>query len=127
MNDASNNLVGLVLISLVAVALIAALVWTIIVLRRGARLRRLEQQALEARELAVIIEESQATIGGAVCIVALLVCVIGALFGYSRATTVFQQIEAGVSLMAGTMLFGLGASLGRSRTYRIYRSMQREA
>jgi hypothetical protein len=52
------------------------------------------------------------------CTLLLILTVIATVFAYSQATTVFQQIEAGVSLIGGCILFGLGTALGRSRTYR---------
>jgi hypothetical protein len=55
----------------------------------------------------------------------LILTVLGTVFAYPQATTGFQQIEAGVSFIGGCILFGLGAALGRSRTYRVYRSEQR--
>jgi hypothetical protein len=38
-------------------------------------------------------------------------------FRYGKATTIFQQIEVGVSLIAGSIPFGLGVAIARRRTY----------
>lgn len=105
----------------VAIVLIGLAVNAAMMIRR----RREAERALQARELAVMVEDVRITGGGAICWVALAITVFGAIAGYNAAKTVFQQIEAGVSLIAGVMLFGLGAALGRRRTYRIYRSEQR--
>ncbi len=115
----NGALVALVTFVVAAVILIAA------VTAAGKR-RRQRQIELAARELAVIVEHVQISAFGGICVVLLFVTVIGSVFGYSAAKTVFQQIEAGVSLIAGCILFGLGAALGQSRTYRVYRSDQRE-
>jgi hypothetical protein len=80
---------------------------------------------IEMREFAVMVEKIESTAGGTICGVLLFITLFFSLLGYSAATTVFQQIEAGVSLMAGILLFGLGVVLGRKRTYRIYRSEHR--
>ncbi|MBR1280351.1 hypothetical protein [Bradyrhizobium sp. AUGA SZCCT0283] len=87
---------------------------------------RSERKAiLRDREMAVIAERVETTGGGRLCILLLVLTVIGTVIAYSQATTVFQQIQAGVSFIGGCILFGLGAALGRSRTYRVYRSEQR--
>jgi len=39
---------------------------------------------------------------------------------YSAANTVFQQIQAGVGMIASILLFGLGVALLRKRIYRVY-------
>jgi hypothetical protein len=51
--------------------------------------------------------------------------IAGSSISYLMVTTVFQQIEVSVSMISGLILFGLGAALGRRRTYRIYRSENR--
>lgn len=97
----------------------------------GKRRRRLRDQevaiaaSLESRELAVMVEDVKTTRFGAFCIVMLVVNVFVTWLSYTSAQTVFQQIQIGVALIASTMLFGLGAALGRRRTYRIYRSKHR--
>jgi hypothetical protein len=65
--------------------------------------------------MAVIAERVETTGGGRLCILLLILIVIGTVFAYLQATTVFQQIEAGVSFIGGCILFGLGVALGRSR------------
>lgn len=90
----------------------------------GARRRREQFDALKQREFAVMVEEVNSTGWGAFCIMMLVLTVLASVFGYNVAKTVFQQIEAGVTLIAGLILFGLGAALGRRRSYRLYRSEQ---
>lgn len=90
------------------------------------RRRRVRQRALEARELAVIIEEVATTGGGNISFAMLVLTVLGSIAVFGGAKTVFQEIAAGVLLIAGAILFGLGVALGRTRTYRIYRSEHRD-
>ena len=117
-----QSLQGLIAVGVICAALVL-LVWAGIV----AAQRRKEREAnLAAREMATMIEETQVTPGGAICFALLVITVIGSFFAYGKATTIFQQIEAGVSLIAGSILFGLGVAIGRKRTYRIYRSEQRQ-
>ncbi|WP_338688432.1 hypothetical protein V5279_23850 [Bradyrhizobium sp. 26S5] len=42
-----------------------------------------------------------------------------ALFG---ATSIFQQIQAGVAFIGTAIVCGLGVAMGRRRTYRVYRT-----
>ncbi|MGY4399878.1 hypothetical protein [Bradyrhizobium sp. USDA 3315] len=42
-----------------------------------------------------------------------------ALFG---ATSIFQQIQAGVAFIGTAIVCGLGVAMGRRRTYRVYRA-----
>lgn len=106
------------------VAIVAALIIGIIAyeVRRARRAR----EALEARELAVIEEEVRTTGVGVISLLLLVACTLGSASALIGATNVVQQIGAGVLLIAGAVLFGLGAALGRRRTYRIYRSENRE-
>ncbi|WP_445488111.1 hypothetical protein [Rhodopseudomonas sp. RCAM05734] len=88
--------------------------------------RRQLAEALAARELANIVEETNPTAWGGFCIAMIIVTAIGSLFTFSAATTVFQQIEAGVVWIGGTIMFGIGAGLGQKRSYTVYRSIHRE-
>jgi hypothetical protein len=112
-------------LALVVVGVFIAIVGIWFALGVAAQKRSERMAALQDRELAVIVERVEVTVGGSLCTLLLIVTIIGTIFAYSKATTVFQQIEAGVSLIGGCILFGLGTALGRSRTYRIYRSERR--
>ena len=98
--------------------LIAAVVIALLVQRAVA-------QALAARELANIVEEVTPTTCGSFCIGMIVLTAIGAFFAFSAATTVFQQIEAGVAWIGGTIMFGIGAMMNQKRTYTVYRSVHR--
>jgi hypothetical protein len=98
----------------------------ILILRERAVFRWPREAALAAREPAVIVRDTQVTSGGVICFTLLILTVASTIFAYSRAITVFQQIEADVSLISGSsILFGLGVALGRKRTFRIYPSEHR--
>jgi chromate transport protein ChrA len=117
------DLAGGIAIALLVLSLVALAIWRLA--RDAARARR-EHDDLVARELAVIEEKISATPAGVLCVVMIFVVLIWTLQVEGRATTVFQQIEAGVALIAGLILFGLGAALGRRRRYVIYRSEHRK-
>lgn len=105
------------------VLLVAALLGVAIY---AARRRRAKEDALAARELAVIVEEQTAT-GGGVFSMAMLVLTIGfALTIFVSAKSAIHEIEAGVVLTAGAIVWGLGIALGRKRSYRVFRSEHRE-
>jgi drug/metabolite transporter (DMT)-like permease len=87
--------------------------------------QRAAAQALAARELANIVEEVTPTNWGSFCIGMIVLTAIGAFFAFSAATTVFQQIEAGVVWIGGTIMFGIGAMMNQKRTYTVYRSVHR--
>jgi ABC-type multidrug transport system fused ATPase/permease subunit len=104
---------------------IFVIVMIVLGLREQKLSRRQQESALASRELAVIAEEIRTTGGGGFCIAMLILTVTGSSISYLMVTTVFQQIEVSVSMISGLILFGLGAALGRRRTYRIYRSENR--
>jgi NO-binding membrane sensor protein with MHYT domain len=86
----------------------------------------LKKPTLATRELAVIIEHATMTGGGAICVFLLVITLAASVFSLIAATTIFQQIEAGLFLLVGCVLFGLGIALGHKRTYRVYRSEHRD-
>jgi hypothetical protein len=112
-----------------AVALgVAVVVALVVMVYRGVfvmpRRRRLAE-ALASRELANIVEETTPTTWGGFCIGMIVVTAIGSFLAFAAATTVFQQIEAGVVWIGGTIMFGIGAALNQKRTYTVYRSAHR--
>jgi hypothetical protein len=82
-------------------------------------------EALAARELANIIEEVKPTPGGTVCMGMVVLTAFGSFVMFVASNTIFQQIEAGVLWIGGTIMFGIGAALGQRRSYTIYRSTNR--
>lgn len=84
--------------------------------------QHLTEAKFKGDQIAFIVEETKATPVGAICIGLLFMTVLLSLGSYAAAKNIIQQIEAGISLLGGTVLFGLGAALGRRRTYHIMRS-----
>ena len=114
-------LIAVVIVAAVVIAL-ATLIYTRIFITPR---RRAVARSLAARELANIVEEVTPTTWGSFCIGMIVLTAIGAFFAFSAATTVFQQIEAGVVWIGGTIMFGIGAMMNQKRTYTVYRSVHR--
>jgi hypothetical protein len=112
---------GAVLIAAVVIALLVLIYRRIFITPR----QRAAAEALAARELANIVEEVTPTTWGSFCLGMIVLTAIVAFFTFSAATTVFQQIEAGVVWIGGTIMFGIGAALSQKRTYTVYRSVHR--
>ena len=123
--DAASQPLIYVVAWLVLVAVVfAGAIWKAL---RDLRRARMAAAALAAREIAVIEETVRSTGFGAVCIVLLLIVIAASGVGYTKAVTVFQQIEIGVGFIGSLIVLGLGAALGRRRSYTVYRSEQRES
>ena len=118
-----NPTLGIVL--LIVVALIVFGVGTANSMRVLRRQREAEA-ILAAREMAVIVEEYKVTAGGTVSLLMLILTVLVAVGIFVSAKSAIHEIEAGVVLTAGSVIWGLGIALGRKRTYRIYRSEHRD-
>lgn len=116
---------GAMSIIVFCVMLVVLLPIAVMVAKRGYMRRAEMEDDLAAREMATIVEDVRTTGFGGVCIVLLLLTVAVTTFSYLSAATVFQQIASGVSLIGGGVLFGAGAVMGRTRTYRVYRSVHR--
>ncbi|MDN5003976.1 hypothetical protein ACFQZO_24365 [Bradyrhizobium sp. GCM10027634] len=109
-----TSIAGLVFVIIVAAILFFA------VEGRDARLKREAAAQIPPRPVAVIDEQSSLTGGGQICAVLLVVSVALSMALYSQANTVFQQIQAGVAMICGILLFGLGVAVLRKRTYKIF-------
>jgi hypothetical protein len=93
---------------------------------RALRRQREAEAALAARELAVIVEENKVTAGGTFSMLMLVLTILFAVGIFVSAKSAIHEIEAGVVLTAGSVVWGLGIALGRRRTYRVFRSEHRE-
>ncbi|UGY23555.1 hypothetical protein HU675_0037300 [Bradyrhizobium septentrionale] len=74
----------------------------------------------QRRQTAVIEEQSRLTGGGVICALLLVLSLLGTMGLYVEAKTVFQQIQAGVAMIAAILLFGLGVAVLRRRTYKVF-------
>ncbi len=94
-----------------------------------ASLRRNGQRVADPASVATatIIEEVRPTAVGVICLLLLIGATIGSSYSYYSATTVMQQIEAGIEFLGSTIFFGLGIIVGRKRVYRVYRAASRPA
>lgn len=113
-------------LAIAAVAIIVAVLLTLYQRLVVTPRRQALAEALAARELANIVEETTSTTWGSFCSGMVVVTAIGCLVLFSVATTVFQQIEVAVIWIGATIMFGIGAALGQKRSYTIYRSIHRQ-
>jgi len=116
------DLVWVFVVFVAGFALIAMLIG---VERRDRRLK--EQQSKGAQIPAAtmfqsgqIEEDVKTTPAGNICIFLLIVTIVISVIIFGVAGTVFGQIEAGLLLISGTLLFGMGIAFGRERSYRVY-------
>jgi len=107
------------------IMVVIALLITVVAGKAIDRRRRKREEELASRELAIIVEDVAITAGGRISMAMLVLTIIYAVLVYVAAKTVFQQIEAGVTLIGGSIIWGLGIAVGRVRTYRVYRSEHR--
>jgi hypothetical protein len=109
-----GTVVGLLFVIVVAAVLYFA------VEGRDARLKQEAAAPKPPRCIAVIEGQSKLTGGGQWCAFLLVVSVAILMLAYAGATTIFQQIQAGVAMIAAILLFGLGVALLRKHTYQVF-------
>jgi hypothetical protein len=105
-----------------AIVLIAVIYGLTRMQRRIEARHEVQSQKLARNEIATIVERSGLTGWGALWTVVLFFAAIIGFFGGATATTVFQQIEASISLISTLILFGIAFAVLRKRTYSVYRS-----
>lgn len=109
--------------SAVAGVLFIIIVACILFLAVERRDKQLKQDAASYKPpepVAVIHERSTPTFAGNICAVLLVLSVFFSARSYLEATTILQQIQATLAMIAGILLFGLGVALMRKRTYRVF-------
>lgn len=119
MDFKNSEIIGSLILAVVVALIIGVLI-------RQMYAERGRRDEMRARELAEMVEEVRLTWVGALCPVLLVIVAFVAAAGYARAVTILQQIEAGIAFLGAAVILGLGVAVGRRRTYRIYRSDQRE-
>jgi hypothetical protein len=90
--------------------------------RRQRRLKGAPAQipAPKVFQSGLIEEDVKVSAGGIVCTVLLAFTIVVSVIVVAVSSTVFGQIEAGLFLIWGTLIFGLGIALGREKSYRVY-------
>lgn len=71
--------------------------------------------------IAEIREQITFTPGGRICLIFLVLNTLLCGFGWFALNGAVQQAAVGTAWIAGNVLWGLGAALGRRRTYTVYR------
>ncbi|MGY2988707.1 hypothetical protein [Bradyrhizobium sp. USDA 4508] len=109
--------------SAIAGVLLLIIIACILFLAVERRDKRLKQDTVSYKptpKIAVIEVQSTLTGGGQFCAVMLALSIFASVSLYLAATTVFLQIQAGVAMIAGILLFGLGIALCRTTTYTVF-------
>jgi hypothetical protein len=95
-------------------------VFAVIIILRWLNERNRERDKLKPAPTASIEEKVTATAFGQFCMFLLGVTAFVTTLMFIGAKTVFNEMEAGIFLIAGTLLFGLGIAIGRTRSYAVY-------
>ncbi|HWW46573.1 MAG TPA: hypothetical protein VNZ94_01885 [Xanthobacteraceae bacterium] len=124
LNETVYGVIGVGLV----VSVFALLIW---LGRRGGKkgegqepyrhVRPADDEPEPADAWAVASETVKVTWVGSVSLVALVASTVGYAGVLFHAETLFQQMEAHLSLLCCILVFGLGIALGRRRTYTIVR------
>jgi len=123
MTGMNEPTIGQWLLLLGGVALAIAAIWGGgAAINRAAARRRADAEWRQANEIAFIVEESNLTPLGVVWLMVFVVWTLISFAGGAAATTVFQQIAAGVSWIGALLVFGFTFMTCRRRTYTVYRS-----
>ncbi len=109
-----------ILVGIVSAVILGAVVGIVVAMRQRVTAKREQEAALRVREVATIVEEVRTTTTGSICWFLLGSTALSACAGYYSVETVAQQVGLGLLLIIGMSIFGLGAALGRRRTYTVY-------
>ncbi|MCA1399358.1 hypothetical protein [Bradyrhizobium sp. BRP56] len=110
----ASAIAGVLLLIIIACILFLA------VERRDKQLKQDAPSYSAPPRIAVVEVQSKLTGGGQFCVVMLALTILVSASLYHEATTVFLQIHAGIAMIAGTLLFGLGIALCRKTTYTVF-------
>lgn len=106
--------------ALITVGILAVLIVAVVIQQRRHAAREREA-ARRYTSIAKIREEIEFTSAGGLCIALLVVGNIYWIATFAASNTVLQQTVTALLWIGGNVLFGLGAALGRRRTYTVFR------
>jgi hypothetical protein len=109
-----------ILIGVVSAVILGATIGIVAAIRQRVVARRQQEAFLRVREVATIVEKVRMTGAGSICWFLLGTSALFWCVAYYSAETVAQQVGLGVLLAVSLSIFGLGAALGRRRTYTVY-------
>ena len=107
-------------VGILSAVILGAGIGIVVAMRQRVAARREQEEFLRVREVATIVEDVKVTGAGSVCWFLLGLTALLSCAGYYSVETVAQQVGLGVLLVIGLCIFGLGAALGRRRTYTVY-------
>ena len=100
----------------------AAVVLVIILWRAFKRSKVVHVPPEPPVEIAQIVEHQKFSTGGAFAVIFLAVSNVIAIFTYAFASNILQQNVAMLGWIGWNILWGVGAIIGRKRTYTVYRA-----
>ena len=111
-------LIALIFIAAVAAAVVVAIRW----LRPSKKIKVDYVPPPPPIEIASIVEHETFSAGGAFAMLLLILSNIVAIFTYALASNILQQNVAMLGWIGWNILWGVGAIIGRKRTYTDYRT-----
>jgi hypothetical protein len=111
-------LIALIFVAIVAAAIVVAIRW----LRPSKQIKVDYVPPPPPIEIASIVEHETFSAGGAFAILFLILSNIVAIFTFATASNILQQNVAMLGWIGWNILWGVGAIIGRRRTYTVYRT-----